>query len=326
MSGRNIKAPPKSYWNNLQPGPIPQEIEVLTQAEQRLLSRIIPFVKVVKYDGRFGQYGFKGQAILFAQDLFEVSEKLPQMLSRSPEDAGIVVVTEHLENLNITRQFSISRPNVYAALQWLIQNNPLYRDVTTNRNVELNEQVLVRITQQSSGDTEVQEVNGFIEQQPPKPRIVINERARVINASWNQASMEIFKSAFAGVQCSAMALANIVKASIVSSSQWNTTTVDGILIMGDEIYEKVRLLTITQENAHPIPGSGYLMVRNFDVVKQDFAMYGKRFSIEYDQDPCLFGSLRDAANQDAIELSLSNSITRLLENHNAAILISSEKS
>lgn len=42
---------PKASWNNLQPRDIPEVIQVLLQAEQRLLARITPFLKVVKYDG-----------------------------------------------------------------------------------------------------------------------------------------------------------------------------------------------------------------------------------------------------------------------------------
>ncbi|TLM45194.1 hypothetical protein FEC35_19145 [Acinetobacter baumannii] len=129
MTSNKTIAPSKAYWNNLDPGSIPDEIQALTQAEQRLLCRIIPLVKIVKFTGLYGQYGFRGQAVLFAQDIFEVSERLPNMLPRSSSQVGIVVVTERLENLNITREFTISREKFYSALRWLTRNNPLYRDV-----------------------------------------------------------------------------------------------------------------------------------------------------------------------------------------------------
>lgn len=92
----------------------------------------------------FGQYDFKGQVLLIAQDIFEVSEKLPEMLPRSTPETGIVAVTEHLENINIIREFSISRERVFNGLRWLIKNNPLYRDVTIKHYVELNEEDLIR--------------------------------------------------------------------------------------------------------------------------------------------------------------------------------------
>ena len=78
-----------------------------TKSEQQLLSRIIPFIKIIKLSGLFGQYVFRGQA--FALDIFEVSEKLLNMLPRSSDKAGIVVMTEHLENLDIAREYTISR-------------------------------------------------------------------------------------------------------------------------------------------------------------------------------------------------------------------------
>ena len=80
LNSKNRMYPPKSFWNNLEPGVIPREIAILTQVEVRLLARIIPFLKIIKFDGVFGQYGFKGQAVLFGQDIFEVTEKLPSNL------------------------------------------------------------------------------------------------------------------------------------------------------------------------------------------------------------------------------------------------------
>ncbi|GFS77221.1 ATP-dependent DNA helicase [Nephila pilipes] len=71
-----------------------EKLLALTQPELRLLQRIILYVKVIQYGGRFGQYGFKDNAVLFALDIFQVSEKLPDMLPRSSENASVVIVTE----------------------------------------------------------------------------------------------------------------------------------------------------------------------------------------------------------------------------------------
>ncbi len=68
---------------------------------------MIPYMKIVKFNGQLGQFGFNGQAILFAQDIFEVNDKLTSMLPRSSSNSGIVVVTENLYNLNINRLFNI---------------------------------------------------------------------------------------------------------------------------------------------------------------------------------------------------------------------------
>lgn len=182
VSSRKTTYPPKAFWNNLDPGPIPYVIQILTQPEVRLLSRIIPFVKVIKFQGLFGQYGFKGQSVLFAQDIFEFSEKLPTMLPRSPSTAGIIIVTEKLENLNITREYSIRREKVYDALHWLIQNNPLYKDVVIDNNIQFNEQDIVRVSETVRNDQ-------FTDKAPTELHchIPINPTARIIRASWNQA-------------------------------------------------------------------------------------------------------------------------------------------
>ncbi|GFQ95021.1 uncharacterized protein TNCT_627381 [Trichonephila clavata] len=91
LSSKKNIAPAKSYWNNLEPGSIPEVIANSSQAEQRLISRIIPFVKIIKLSGVFGQYSFRGQAVLFAQDVFEVTENLSNMLPRTSNNARIVV-------------------------------------------------------------------------------------------------------------------------------------------------------------------------------------------------------------------------------------------
>ncbi|GFY61604.1 lymphoid-restricted membrane protein [Trichonephila inaurata madagascariensis] len=84
-------------------GFIPEVIANLSQAEQKLISRIIPFVKIIKSSGVFGQYSFGGQAVLFSQDDFEVTENLPNMLPRSSNNAEMAVVSERLKNIKEMR-------------------------------------------------------------------------------------------------------------------------------------------------------------------------------------------------------------------------------
>lgn len=72
-------------------------------------------------------------------DLFEVIEKLPTMLPRSSSDTGLLIVKECLQNRNQIREFAISRNRVLCALQWLIENNPLYNDVKINTHIQLDD-------------------------------------------------------------------------------------------------------------------------------------------------------------------------------------------
>ena len=90
---------------------------------------------------------------LFAQDIFEISKKLPNILPRSSDGAEIVVMTEHLENLEITREYTISRSRIYDALRWLVANNPLHRDVTINNNVQLIDGDVIRPTEEKNSET-----------------------------------------------------------------------------------------------------------------------------------------------------------------------------
>lgn len=74
-----------------------------------------------------------------------------------------------------------------------------------------------------------------------------------------------------------------------------------------------------------ISESGYFLVNNFNVVKNEITMFGSRFSLQYDQDPTIFGSLYDSKNQD-IGVSLHDGLQSLFVNHKAGVLISNSKS
>jgi hypothetical protein len=128
------KIPSQAKWNNLTPCQQPIEIQNLSKVERRLLARINPFIKIIKYSGRFGQYGVKGRATLFAQDVTEISEQLLDTLPHNLSNIGLVLVTESLENINKQRDFQIDASKVKSALQWLVKNNSLYHDVAVNEN------------------------------------------------------------------------------------------------------------------------------------------------------------------------------------------------
>ncbi|KAG5680198.1 hypothetical protein PVAND_009723 [Polypedilum vanderplanki] len=262
LKTRKTQCPPKAYWNNMRPGDIPDEIKVLTKAERRLLSRIIPYVNVVKFDGRFGQYGFKGQATLFALDIFEVTDKLQNILPRSSDETGLIVITETLENLNSSREYRISRERVYAALRWLIANNPLYHDVTVNNSARLETRDIIRVipaeTNQQQNTTEP------IAASSTQSAYVSTDKkknvSRILRASWHQANLNVFPE-FGGTQCFAMVLANIVQAAILPPSRWTKNILDENMIEGDSIFAEIHYMTNANAQAFPIDGSGYLSIK-----------------------------------------------------------------
>lgn len=119
------KVPPQVYWNCMVVPGIPPVIECLSSFEKKLLSRIVPFIKIVRLTDKFSQQWCKGQAILFAQDVEELAEQLPLPFDR----AGLVIVAESLENVRARREFSVNMEKLKLALSWLLENNPLYRNV-----------------------------------------------------------------------------------------------------------------------------------------------------------------------------------------------------
>ncbi|GFU99755.1 transposable element Tcb2 transposase [Trichonephila clavipes] len=139
INSNKVRSPPKAYWNNLDLGLIPRQLQELCQVDIRLLTRIKPFIKIIKFDGLLGQYGFREQAILFAQDLSEVTEKLPNVLPGLNNNLDVIVVTETLENLNILRELSIDRSRVNRALKWLVAENELFKDVVINQESRMEE-------------------------------------------------------------------------------------------------------------------------------------------------------------------------------------------
>jgi len=62
----------------------------------------------------------------------------------------------------------------------------------------------------------------------------ISNKASIVRASWHQANRKIFGK-YAGVQCCAMSIANIVRAAILSPQKWNAAIVNNNLIAGDTL-------------------------------------------------------------------------------------------
>lgn len=111
-----------------------------------MIWRIKPFNKVLCLGGSYGQQGFKGQAILFTQQVEEVAEHSPLCGAKM----GVAIVTENLENMTGNRRYSVDTEKIKKkTLTWLIQNNHLYRNVQINFDIsdeELHQSTLHAIT------------------------------------------------------------------------------------------------------------------------------------------------------------------------------------
>ncbi|KAF9407199.1 hypothetical protein HW555_012690 [Spodoptera exigua] len=159
-------------------------------------------------------------------------------------------------------------------------------NVRIDDNVQISDQELVRLSVPELSEDEASERNG---NEIRNAFIPINNVARIIRASWHQADQNVFTLRYAGVQCSAMSLANIVRAAILSPNQWDVNILNANMLAGDSLYCWIR----TQLEPFKLDETGYLEIRNFHIVRQSLQMYECRFSIEYDEDTVLFGSLQD---------------------------------
>ncbi|GFU38688.1 ATP-dependent DNA helicase [Nephila pilipes] len=306
---------------------IPDEILALTQPELRLLQRIIPYVKVIKYGGRFGQYGFKGNAILFALDIFQVSEKLPDMLPRSSENAAIVIVTETLDNLNHSRDHTISRDRVYAALRWLVKYNRLYKDVAINHFARLESEDIIRVIPAENNEDinpEIEQHDNDEETRKSTKYKRVSDNSRIVHASWNQ-SHPTFSNA--GYQCYAMVVANMIRASILPPPLWNRSVLDENMLAADRLHSTIKYRTNQQPRAFDILQSEYLFIRNFDVVQDNIRMFGRNFLLNYDEDNWyIAGSLNDGDNDNEFNFTIHQALTNMFnQGQNSCIFVSGSK-
>jgi len=113
-----------SYANDMIPSQVPNELSDLSQAEEMLIARALPFMNIYcKPEG--GQRAYKGHVITFPTDIQIVANILPNLL----EDIPIIRVTS-CENY----KSRVPRDKVLVALSWLVENNPLYRDVIIDQS------------------------------------------------------------------------------------------------------------------------------------------------------------------------------------------------
>ncbi|VVC90599.1 unnamed protein product, partial [Leptidea sinapis] len=191
--------------------------------------------------------------------------------------------------------------------------------VRIDDNAQISNQELVRLSVPELSEDEASERN---ENEIRNALIPINNVARIIRASWYEGDYNVFTSRYAGVQCSAMSLANIVRAAILSPNQWDVNILNANMLAGDSLYCWIR----TQLDPTELDETGYLEIRKFHIVRQSLQMYEYRFSIEYDEDTLLFGSLQDSVNSNNIGITLHTALNRLFDSHSSGILTASNKS
>ena len=123
------KMPPQAKCNGLSLCKIPEELKHLNPLEVRLISRRIPFMKLVSLP-RGKQLGIQGPAVNVPTDLDTVCEQFPRL----PNECQIISLKlkRKLEYRKAYMHDYIHPWKVITGLQWLKQNNPLYKDIIIN--------------------------------------------------------------------------------------------------------------------------------------------------------------------------------------------------
>ncbi|CAG9134826.1 unnamed protein product [Plutella xylostella] len=221
------KVPAQAFWNHMTVSDIPDEIANLTEIEKSLLLRIVPFLKIIRVQNRFSQDWCKGQVVLFAKDVIELAEQLPLQ----PQQAGLVIVTESLENLQRSREFQVDVAKLNQALQWLLVNNALYRDVRPSFSNIVD---LAAITQLTEAPVNIQP-EPILE--PRQSYINIDDNVAILQGSFHQGH-ERFSPDSRGKQCTAIAAVACTAFNLMDPNTWCKTDIDYIVILGDKYYRE----------------------------------------------------------------------------------------
>lgn len=123
-----------SRANEMDPGPISDELESLTQIEGMLIARVHCFVEVRQVRGV--QYKYKGHVVNFLTNTPKVYNRLPLL----PEDLDVIVIRPSNWNKDprMRRQFRsdtrVRKPIVRAWLEHLHAHRPGYKDIEIAHN------------------------------------------------------------------------------------------------------------------------------------------------------------------------------------------------
>lgn len=208
---------------------IPEVIKCLSPPEFQLISQVRPFMKIFYLSKGRGQQAIKGSAIHFPNSLKEICQELP--LPNSSTE--FVVVHEKIEGIQNQHDFRVRPSAVLKALQWLKQNNWLYRNVAI---CERDESAIQPVIIEAS----------VTQAMVPHKNIPVTmltysnlgQNRRILRASCNQASHGRFNEAGRGKQCTAMSMTSLAYSCIQNPSTWTTDTLDDILLRGDKLYHE----------------------------------------------------------------------------------------
>ena len=125
------QVPAQSLGNHLQLVPIPEQLASLCHLERQLISRIIPFMKIMALP-KGGQHGLRGQVVLVPAKVQETANILPRQTSES-QIVALSLKRRLSDKHSVSKQY-IRPQYINNALSYLQRHNPHYKDIVTNQN------------------------------------------------------------------------------------------------------------------------------------------------------------------------------------------------
>ncbi|CAL1548620.1 unnamed protein product, partial [Lymnaea stagnalis] len=166
------------------------------------------------------------------------------------------------------------------------------------------------------------------------PGYVARDNCRILRASIHQGDGVLFKGPYCGFESCSMAMTIIMRAAILPISQWTRDIVTHSLIAGHRLYSMVMYKTCVK--LHPemiracfnLPGR-YLQVREFDIVTKCVLLFENLFTLHFEDESQLFGTLSDGYNPKSPEegpgKTLLDALWELFDKHSAGIFIAGNK-
>ena len=133
LKRKNPRVPAQACANGLQLQDVPEVLTSLNDLERRFISMRIPFMKLVSLP-RGGQYGINGPCVNVPSELTSICNVLPRL----PQEIQLVhfKLKRRLKYKGHHMSAMIRPRQILAALFWLKENNPLYKDIVINDNWE----------------------------------------------------------------------------------------------------------------------------------------------------------------------------------------------
>ncbi|KAE8745030.1 hypothetical protein FOCC_FOCC008342 [Frankliniella occidentalis] len=169
--------------NNMDPGPVPEELRGLSYVEEQLIARVHPIISLYKIKGH--QYGYSGNIINFSQDVGEFAKKLPHRIT---DLTTICTVRSKSCNDNTVQDFHVRAGRVRRALLWLKYNNVYYENVEiSEENLNLlpeDGNVMDIVTDESEVDANLENLNS--DDNPEEPEEILSQSFVPLELTRNQ--------------------------------------------------------------------------------------------------------------------------------------------